>query len=993
MTTASEAAKTAPRKPSPFRLIGSVIAGILLILLVCTLAMIIGFAYQQYQETVRFNRAERFAEQQGWSQAIAAYTDALSVWPDVVRKREAEALLGRGEAYLQTGQYQAAIADLDASLGRDPTQFEGYMLRGDARFNQGHYEAALADYNLSTVLGNDTVDPHLKRANIHLQQGDFQQAITTADKVLNLDPSAIEALLIKSMSYYHLKAYDQAQMVAQQALEQNPDLAWAYAYVGGSLMWLDTSDNDPTITALEKALMLDPNLVEAYAFRGRLSYREEELDSALEDLNKAIELGDEANIVTALAYAWRGAVQIELEMYDEAKQDLEKAISLAPHEPIVYLRYGDFYEQEDEYNTALNYYHIAQALAPDYHRPYGFRASTLFLMNELDQALADVNRLLELSPNHSWAYGLRANIYELQGDKEDLAIADLDQAIALSPETAVYHFQKGAIFYFQEDYDQARENFSRSLELDDKDASSYAWRGDTYFYQEQYDQALSDYNQALALESDFSSVYFFLLDTLIEQEKYDEALERANQLIDVVSPEDDSILQAEAYAKRASLFLIKEDYKQALPDLDRAIELYSEDPWSYGWRGVIHLDNEDYEAALVDLSRAIELDPEWTAPYIWRAEVNFELDEFVDAVQDATVAIEQDSTFAEAYGIRASAHYHLGDEAAAIADYTEVINLDPTNAYVYAARADLLKNEDDFDQALSDVSTALELDPESVEAISTRGVIYWIQENYESALADFNAALEAEPENAWHYHRRAGVYAELGNHDQAITDYSKALELDPELPLAQIFRGDSYLEQNRIEDSINDYRVGLEHVTSVDLVFGVEQTIFELTNLPSPVQPPVEETVEGDLVYQDPNNKFSMTYPADWTIIESEADFVSLTNPFIDEPIIMTVLSIEDAFPSSVQELMSFYKEGLAGEDPSYTPIDDSTITVNGLEAAKHRYTVSDFLFETAEPLTATGIVTRRASNIVIINVFGTNAAYEADQAVIDQIIARIVVN
>ena len=53
----------------------------------------------------------------------------------------------RGNAYLNKGDDDRAIADYDAAISLDPDCAEAYGRRGDAHFNKRDYDRAIADYD------------------------------------------------------------------------------------------------------------------------------------------------------------------------------------------------------------------------------------------------------------------------------------------------------------------------------------------------------------------------------------------------------------------------------------------------------------------------------------------------------------------------------------------------------------------------------------------------------------------------------------------------------------------------------------------------------------------------------------------------------------------------------------------------------------------------------------------------------------------------------
>ena len=123
-------------------------AGLIVVLLALSLGAG-GFLFQRSQANRNWQYAVELAEQGDWELAIEAYSDALAVWPAAVRQHDTAALAGRGEAYLRAGQYELAIADLDAALGRDPNQLQACLLRLEARLAQEETQAALSEINQS----------------------------------------------------------------------------------------------------------------------------------------------------------------------------------------------------------------------------------------------------------------------------------------------------------------------------------------------------------------------------------------------------------------------------------------------------------------------------------------------------------------------------------------------------------------------------------------------------------------------------------------------------------------------------------------------------------------------------------------------------------------------------------------------------------------------------------------------------------------------------
>jgi len=100
---------------------------------------------------------------------IAACNTALT--GDLSQLARAGTLVNRGILEAVTGNNDAAIADFNAGLARDPNLAAGYMNRGAALLRAAHYDEARADFDRAISL--DTADLHVAYFN----RGEAQEAL------------------------------------------------------------------------------------------------------------------------------------------------------------------------------------------------------------------------------------------------------------------------------------------------------------------------------------------------------------------------------------------------------------------------------------------------------------------------------------------------------------------------------------------------------------------------------------------------------------------------------------------------------------------------------------------------------------------------------------------------------------------------------------------------------------------------------------------------
>lgn len=137
-------------------------------------------------------------------------------------------------------------------------------------------------------------------------------------------------------------------------------------------------------------------------------------------------------------------------------------------------------------------------------------------------------------------------------------------------------------------------------------------------------------------------------------------------------------LKASDYLNSGEQKFNKQDYKGALADLNRAIQLDSNFVEAYNYRGNLRQNKlQDYQGALADFNRAIQLNPSYALLYKNRGFLKVKwLNDNRGALADLNRAIQLDPTFAAAYGHRGGVkHEMLNDRIGGIADTKQAARL------------------------------------------------------------------------------------------------------------------------------------------------------------------------------------------------------------------------------------------------------------------------------------------------------------------------------
>ncbi len=233
---------------------------------------------------------------------------------------------------------------------------------------------------------------------------------------------------------------------------------------------------------------------------------------------------------------------------------------------------------------------------------------------------------------------------------------------------------------------------------------------------------------------------------------------------------------ADSYCSRGNAKYASGDYKGAIIDFDKALEL-NPDAIIYSNRGSAKGKLGDKTGAIMDFDKSLELNPENADTYYNRGAVKDESGDKAGAIIDFDKSLELNPKNATAYNNRGIVKYTSGDYKGAIIDFDKSLELNP-NAIIYHSRGSAKSKLGDKTDAIIDFDKALELDPKYVDAYNSRGSAKSKLSNFKGAIIDFNKSLKLNPECATAYNNRGVAKYNLHDHAGALADFKKANELD-----------------------------------------------------------------------------------------------------------------------------------------------------------------------------------------------------------------------
>ncbi|WP_420345271.1 tetratricopeptide repeat protein [Pelagibius sp.] len=140
--------------------------------------------------------------------AIEACTRIIA--RDVPRDVLIEAYINRGNARVDTGDIDGALADMQAVIDLDPDDPLAYFNRGDAYLKLDKPERAIAEFSRSIELDPNYAPSYSMRGSVYSLVDKHALALADHDRALSLEPKDAVMLYNRALSLFFAQDYERA---------------------------------------------------------------------------------------------------------------------------------------------------------------------------------------------------------------------------------------------------------------------------------------------------------------------------------------------------------------------------------------------------------------------------------------------------------------------------------------------------------------------------------------------------------------------------------------------------------------------------------------------------------------------------------------------------------------------------------------------------------------------------------------------------------------
>ena len=532
---------------------------------------------------------------------------------------------------------------LNEALKINPTgSSDLFRMRAIYLFQNKKYKESIRDYKEALSLGLDEPSAYFNMGIAYSAIEKYAEAINAYDESLRLGSKALAAIYFnKGLSYLELEDYEKAEKNFALYVEQKPGDSDGYIMRAKSLFASGPGKYNDALQHLNKAISLEEDYVNisAYELRSKIRNKRGDFSGAISDLSAIINSSKSSE--KAEYYVKRSLIFMSNEEFAKAISDLNLAISINKEQPYL----------------------------------YGLRSLVFFSLKDYASSMADIDKAISLKGDWAGYHAQRAKILiedevlsdpELTESRRLQAVKAYDTAIKLDPEDSDYFKGRGRANFLLERYEKSISDYTKAIELSEKDYGLYSLRGLVYLSAGKRSQACSDLR--IAKSNKFEGAV----------KAFDSFCKNQDTVTTTTTRRDNTI--SDIYWLRGVKMQKEGDNKGAIEQLGFALDADPENIRALNSRSIAKAAIGDMSGALADSDRAIEIEPKDFLLHFQKGRVLIDLELYAKASDSFSKALELNPTHIQSLVYGGIALRRFGDILSACSHWEKALNLGSEDA-------------------------------------------------------------------------------------------------------------------------------------------------------------------------------------------------------------------------------------------------------------------------------------------------------------------------
>ena len=277
-------------------------------------------------------------------------------------------------------------------------------------------------------------------------------------------------------------------------------------------------------------------------------------------------------------------------------------------------------------------------------------------------------------------------------------------------------------------YQKAMEGYAKAMELEDEGSSDYelasqmreqVWanavnKGAKLYSDKDYENAITYFNTAMMAKPQDTTAYIYAGISAQQAGQLDDAAENYAYLVDSLDYESKDFYNSLIY-----IYLVEQkDSEKALDYLQKAQEVFPEDPEFLKQEITVLINNEQYDQAEQQLTKAIESEPDNAILYYNRGYLYEQMGNGEQAVENYQKAAEVDPQYFDATFNLAAYYYNQAAETLQRANNMDLKEYEEKGAAIEDSAKVF------FEKALPPLEKSMELKPDDEKVLTTLQTVY-----------------------------------------------------------------------------------------------------------------------------------------------------------------------------------------------------------------------------------------------------------------------------
>jgi tetratricopeptide (TPR) repeat protein len=289
------------------------------------------------------------------------------------------------------------IEKLTKEIEADPKNADLYNERAKYYLEQKQNDNALDDINKALQINPDKSGYYCTLSDCYFAKGSVLKCTEALEKALNIDPKNTEALLKIAELNFFFKKYNKTYEFIKKALDIDKFNPKAYFMRGMALK--ENGDTAKAVADLQTSTEQDPKNIEAFVQLGLL-YSAKKSKLAIAYFDNALNI-DPKSIEARYA---KGMFYQENGDYNNAIESYNTIIQTNPNYKYAYFNLGYIHlVYLKVYDIAIDYFTKAIKCDANYFEAYYNRGYSFEMRGDMVNAKADYKKALELKTNYQKA--------------------------------------------------------------------------------------------------------------------------------------------------------------------------------------------------------------------------------------------------------------------------------------------------------------------------------------------------------------------------------------------------------------------------------------------------------------------------------------------------------------------------------------------------------------------------------------------------------------